>query len=48
MEVEKRLSDMLDTRVNVELGRRRGRLTIEFADLSDLDRIWRVIARDEA
>jgi len=48
LEVEKRLSDMLDTRVNVELGRRRGRLTIEFADLSDLDRIWRVIARDQA
>ncbi|MGH2784962.1 MAG: ParB/RepB/Spo0J family partition protein [Actinomycetota bacterium] len=48
LEVEKRLSDMLDTRVNVELGRRRGRLTIEFADLSDLDRIWHVIAREEA
>ena len=48
LEVEKRLSDMLDTRVNVELGRRRGRVTIEFADLSDLDRIWRVIAREEA
>ena len=48
LDVEKRLSDMLDTRVNVELGRRRGRLTIEFADLSDLDRIWRVIARDQA
>jgi ParB family chromosome partitioning protein len=48
LEVEKRLSDMLDTRVNVELGRRRGRLTVEFADLSDLDRIWRVIAREEA
>jgi ParB family chromosome partitioning protein len=48
LEVEKRLSDMLDTRVNVEVGRRRGRITIEFAGLEDLDRIWRAIAREEA
>jgi len=48
LEVEKRLSDMLDTRVTVELGRRRGRITIEFAGLEDLDRIWRAVARDEA
>ena len=48
LEVEKRLSDMLDTRVTVEVGRRRGRVTIEFAGLEDLDRIWRAIARDEA
>jgi len=48
LEVEKRLSDMLDTRVNVEVGRRRGRITIEFAGLEDLDRIWRSIARESA
>jgi ParB family chromosome partitioning protein len=48
LEVEKRLSDMLDTRVSVEVGRRRGTLKIEFAGLEDLDRIWRAIARDEA
>jgi ParB family chromosome partitioning protein len=48
LEVEKRLSDMLDTRVNVEVGRRRGRITIEFGGLEDLDRIWRAIARDDA
>jgi ParB family transcriptional regulator, chromosome partitioning protein len=48
LEVEKRLSDMLDTRVNVEVGRRRGRITIEFAGLEDLDRIWRAIAREDA
>jgi len=48
LEVEKRLSDILDTRVNVEIGRRRGRVTIEFADMEDLDRIWRVIARQNA
>jgi len=48
LEVEKRLSDMLDTRVTVEVGRRRGRVSIEFAGLEDLDRIWRTIARDNA
>jgi ParB family chromosome partitioning protein len=48
LEVEKRLSDMLDTRVSVEVGRRRGRVIIEFAGLEDLDRIWRAIARENA
>ena len=46
LEVEKRLSDMLDTRVSVESGRRRGKLIIEFAGLDDLTRIWRAIARE--
>jgi ParB family chromosome partitioning protein len=48
LEIEKRLSDMLDTRVTVEVGRRRGRITIDFAGLEDLDRIWRAVARDDA
>ena len=48
LEVEKRLSDMLDTRVTVEVGRRRGKITIDFAGLEDLDRIWRAVARDDA
>ena len=48
LEIEKRLSDMLDTRVTVEAGRRRGRITIEFAGLEDLDRIWRAVARENA
>jgi ParB family chromosome partitioning protein len=48
LEIEKRLSDMLDTRVNVEVGRRRGKVVISFAGLEDLDRIWRAIARDGA
>lgn len=46
LEVEKSLSDMLDTRVRVETGRRRGRIVIEFAGAADLERIWRAIARD--
>jgi ParB family chromosome partitioning protein len=38
-EVATRLSDLLDTRVRVDLGRARGRITIEFASADDLDRI---------
>jgi ParB family chromosome partitioning protein len=46
LEIERRLSDMLDTRVRVEAGRRRGRIVVEFAGLEDLERIWRIIARE--
>lgn len=34
-----RLADRLDTRVLVAMGRRRGKLTVEFADPDDLERI---------
>src|SRR5439155_20257951 len=43
LEAEMLLSDILGTRVVVESGRRRGRITIEFADFDDLDRIVRHI-----
>ena len=42
-EVADRLSDRLETRVKVDLGRTRGKLTIEFASLDDLERIVAVI-----
>jgi ParB family chromosome partitioning protein len=38
-----RLSDRLDTRVRVDLGRRKGRITVEFASLPDLERIVALI-----
>ena len=38
-DVADRLSDHLETRVKVEVGRKRGKLTIEFATLDDLQRI---------
>ncbi|HYO40779.1 MAG TPA: ParB/RepB/Spo0J family partition protein [Nocardioidaceae bacterium] len=38
-----RLSDVLDTRVRVDLGRRKGRITVEFASLPDLERIVSLI-----
>jgi ParB family chromosome partitioning protein len=34
-----RLTDVLDTRVSVAMGRKKGRITIEFASQDDLDRI---------
>lgn len=42
-----RLSDRLDTRVKIALGRRKGRLTVEFATVDDLQRIVKQIAPGE-
>ena len=39
-ELERLLSDHLDTRVKVELGAKRSSVVIEFADLDDLERIY--------
>lgn len=44
LELENLLAEQLDTRVSVQLTAKRGRVTIEFADLEDLERIYRVIA----
>jgi ParB family chromosome partitioning protein len=42
-ELGDRLSDRLDTRVRVTLGRNKGKVAIEFASLTDLERIVSVI-----
>lgn len=44
LELENLLADHLDTRVSVQMTAKRGRVTIDFADLEDLERIYRVIA----
>ena len=44
LELEGLLADFLDTRVVIQAGRGRGKLTVEFADLEDLERIYRLIA----
>ena len=41
-----RLSDRLDTRVKVDLGRRKGRITVDFASVADLERIVALMAPD--
>src|SRR4029078_12630510 len=38
------LSDTFDTRVKVELGRRKGRIIVEFGSVEDLERIGGVIS----
>lgn len=38
-ELANRLSDRFDTRVKVDLGRRKGRITLEFGSVDDLERI---------
>ena len=47
-ELAQRLSDRLETRVRVERGRRRGRITVEFADVEDLRRICEVLGVAES
>ena len=39
LDLADRLSDLFDTRVKVDLGRSKGKITIEYASLEDLDRI---------
>ena len=41
MELEELLSEHLETRVSVTLGARKGKIVVEFADLEDLERIYR-------
>lgn len=43
LELESLLSDRLDTRVKVSMGASRGRVTIDFATLEDLERIYRAM-----
>ncbi len=46
VEIADRLSDRLETRVRIESGKSKGKVTIEFATLDDLRRIVDVIDRD--
>jgi ParB family chromosome partitioning protein len=43
LELEELLSNYLDTRVKVEVLGRRGRVSVEFGDLEDLERIYRLM-----
>jgi ParB family chromosome partitioning protein len=42
-EIGDQLSDTLDTRVSVELGKQKGKIVIEFATMEDLERITKLI-----
>ena len=43
LDLEELLGDHLNTRVTVDMGGKRGRVIIEFANLDDLERIYRVM-----
>lgn len=43
LELETLLAEFLSTTVRVEIGERKGRLTVEFADLDDLERIYHLV-----
>ncbi len=43
LELEQLLGDLLSTRVVVDLGASKGRMVVEFADLDDLERVYRVM-----
>ena len=47
-DLAERLSDRFDTRVRVDLGRRKGKITIEFASIDDLERIVSLMAPGES
>ena len=43
LEVEQQLADQLDTRVQVSMGDKQGKMVIEFADMDDLARIYSIL-----
>ena len=45
LELENLLAEFLSTTVRVEIGDKKGRLTVEFADLDDLERIYHLVTR---
>jgi ParB family chromosome partitioning protein len=48
LELEELLGEHLETRVRVTMGGKRGRVTIEFSDLEDLERIYRAMTEPPA
>jgi ParB family chromosome partitioning protein len=47
-DVADRLSSTFDTRVKVELGRRKGKITVEFGSVDDLERIVELMSKNGA
>jgi ParB family transcriptional regulator, chromosome partitioning protein len=46
LELEELLGDYLETRVKISVGGKQGKITIDFADLEDLERLYRVVTGD--
>jgi ParB family transcriptional regulator, chromosome partitioning protein len=46
LELEELLGDYLETRVKISVGGKQGKIAIDFADLEDLERLYRVVTGD--
>ena len=46
LELEELLGDYLETRVKITVGGKQGKITVDFADLADLERLYRVVTGD--
>jgi ParB family chromosome partitioning protein len=46
LELEELLGDYLETRVKISVGGKHGKIAIDFADLEDLERLYRVVTGD--
>jgi ParB family chromosome partitioning protein len=46
LELEELLGDYLETRVKISVGGKQGKITVDFADLEDLERLYRVVTGD--
>ena len=44
LELEELLAERLSTKVAVQMGAKRGKVVVEFADLEDLERIYRLMS----
>ena len=47
LELEQLLGERFDTTVGITLGAKKGRITIDFADIDDLERIYAVMTGDD-
>lgn len=47
LELEELLGDRFDTKVTITLGNKRGKLTVDFADIDDLERIYALMTGPE-
>jgi ParB family chromosome partitioning protein len=44
---QQRLADYLQTRVRIEVGKRKGKIVLDFVSLAELDRLLRIITGEE-
>jgi len=47
LELEELLGERFATKVGISLGAKRGRMTIDFADVDDLERIYALMTSDQ-